>query len=123
MKKILVADDDATIAELLRQSLETEGYATHKTTQSLRFYDAVIEYQPDIILLDLLMPYLEGEDELHLLQMNPATRNIPVIVVTALHEAKQEEARYRALGVVEIVTKPFDLDKLVALIKRTIGDN
>ncbi|HEY7973798.1 MAG TPA: response regulator [Ktedonobacterales bacterium] len=120
MQKILVVDDDEHIAELLRQSLESEGYETHKTTQALRFYDAVIEYQPDLILLDLMMPYLEGEDELRLLQMNPATRLIPVIVVTAMHEAKQEEARYRPLGVVEIVTKPFDYDKLVALIKRTI---
>lgn len=123
MKKILVADDEVAIAELLRQSLESEGYETYKTTQSLRFYDAVIEYKPDLILLDLMMPYLEGEDELHLLQMNPETSHIPVIVVTAMHEAKNQEAHYRSLGVVEIVLKPFDLDKLVALIKRTIGNN
>lgn len=121
MKKILVADDDVTIADLLQQALEAEGYETSKATQALRFYDAVIERQPDLILLDLLMPYLEGEDELRLLQMNPATQRIPVIVVTALQEAKQEEEKYRQLGVVEIVTKPFDLDKLVAVIKRTIG--
>jgi len=121
MKKILVADDDATIAELLQQALDAEGYETHKTTQSLRFFDAVMEHQPDLILLDLLMPYLQGEDELRLLRMNSATEHIPVIVVTAMQEAKQEEAKYRALGVVEIVTKPFDLDKLVNLIKRTIG--
>ena len=76
---------------------------------------------PDLILLDLLMPYLQGEDELRLLRMNSATEHIPVIVVTAMQEAKQEEAKYRRLGVVEIVTKPFDLDKLVAVIKRTIG--
>lgn len=121
MKKILVADDDVTIADLLQQALEAEGYETRKATQSLRFYDAVIEWQPDLILLDLLMPYLEGEDELRLLRMNPTTQHIPVIVVTAVHEARQEEAKYRQLGVVEIVTKPFDLDKLVNLIKRTIG--
>src|SRR5215469_1924925 len=113
MKKILVADDEVAIAELLRQSLESEGYETYKTTQSLRFYDAVIDYKPDLILLDLMMPYLEGEDELRLLQMNPETSHIPVIVVTAMHEAKNQEAHYRSLGVVEIVLKPFDLDKLV----------
>jgi DNA-binding response OmpR family regulator len=123
MKKILVADDEVAIAELLRQSLESEGYETYKTTQSLRFYDAVIDYKPDLILLDLMMPYLEGEDELRLLQMNPETSHIPVIVVTAMHEAKNQEAHYRSLGVVEIVLKPFDLDKLVALIKRTIGND
>jgi DNA-binding response OmpR family regulator len=121
MKKILVADDDTTIAELLRQSLETEGYETYKVTESLRFFDAVMETQPDLILLDLMMPYLQGEDELRLLQMTPSVRHIPVIVVTAMHDAKQQEAHYRALGVVKIVTKPFDLNNLVALIKNTVA--
>jgi DNA-binding response OmpR family regulator len=82
----------------------------------------VIERQPDLILLDLMMPYLEGEDELRLLKMNETTKQIPVIVVTARHEAKQEEPRYRHdFGVIEVITKPFDMDKLVAVIKRTIG--
>ncbi len=121
MKRILVADDDQSIADLLQQALEAEGYETYKTVQALRFYDSVIEYQPDLILLDLLMPYLEGEDELRLLRMNSATQHIPVIVVTAVHEATQEAEKYKQLGVVEIVTKPFDLNKLVGVIKRTIG--
>ncbi len=121
MKKILVADDETSIAELLQQALETEGYETYKVTQSLRFYDAVMQHKPDLILLDLLMPYLEGEDELRILQLNPETKNIPVIVVTAMLEAVQEQEKYRQLGVVEIVTKPFDLDKLIGIIKRVIG--
>ncbi len=121
MKKILVADDDTSIADLLKHALETEGYETYKATQALRFYDEVMEHRPDLILLDLMMPYLEGDDELRLLKMNPATSNIPVIVVTAKQEAKQDEARYQQMGVVEVVTKPFDLNRLVTLIQRTIG--
>jgi CheY-like chemotaxis protein len=121
MKKILVADDDATIADLLQQALETEGYQTSKVTQALRFFDAVMEHKPDLILLDLMMPYLDGEDELRLLQMTPAAQHIPVIVVTAKQEAAQEIDKYRQLGVSEIVTKPFDLNKLVDMIKRIIG--
>lgn len=122
MKKILVADDDTTIADLLKNALETEGYETYKATQALRFYDAVMDHRPDLILLDLMMPYLEGEDELRLLKMSPATANIPVIVVTAKQEAKQDEAHYQQMGVVEVVTKPFDLNRLVDLIRNTIGD-
>ncbi len=57
-KKILVMDDDPTIADLLREALADEGYETYMTTQSLRFYDAVQEYKPDLILLDLMMQYL-----------------------------------------------------------------
>ena len=121
MKTILVADDDTTIADLLTQALHEEGYETYKATQSLRFYDEVLAHEPDLILLDLMMPYLEGRDELKLLKMNPQTAQIPVIVVTADTEARQEEAEYRKLGVLEIITKPFDLNALVGSIKRAIG--
>ena len=119
-KKILVMDDDPTIADLLREALADEGYETYMTTQSLRFYDAVTEYKPDLILLDLMMQYLDGQDELRLMQLG--NFKIPVIVVTARLDAKEEEKEFREAGVVHIVFKPFDLDKLVALVKETIGE-
>jgi DNA-binding response OmpR family regulator len=118
-KKILVMDDDPTIADLLREALTDEGYETYMTTQSLRFYDAVHEYNPDLILLDLMMQYLDGRDELKLLEM--ADFKIPVIVVTAYLDAGKEEEAFRKAGVVHIVYKPFDLDNLVELVRTTIG--
>jgi DNA-binding response OmpR family regulator len=121
-KKILIADDDPSVAEMLVQALSVERYETYKTTQSLRFYDAVREHHPDLILLDLMMPYLEGEDELQLLDLSPETRGIPVIVVTAKEGARQEIERYRKWGVVDIVMKPFQIDHLLRLIKSVIGD-
>lgn len=121
-KKILIADDDPSVAELLVQQLSAEGYETYKATQSLRFYDAVREHHPDLILLDLMMPYLEGDDELRLLKMNPETRGIPVVIVTAKQGARQEIERYREMGVVEIVTKPFQLDHLLQIVKNVIGN-
>lgn len=120
-KKILIMDDDPTIADLLTEALADEGYETHMTTQSLRFYDAVREHQPDLVLLDLMMPYLDGRDELKLMAMG-VDRRIPVIVVTAYLGAVNEEQEFRQAGVVHIVYKPFDLDKLVELVKATIGE-
>lgn len=119
-KKILIMDDDPTIADLLREALADEGYETYMTTQSLRFYDAVREHSPDLILLDLMMQYLDGRDELKLMQMGDY--RIPVIVVTAYLDAGNEEEEFREAGVVDIVYKPFDLDKLVDLVKATIGE-
>ncbi len=119
-KKILIMDDDPTIADLLAEALADEGYETYMTTQSLRFYDAVREHQPDLILLDLMMPYLDGRDELQLMAMG-VEHQIPVIVVTAFLGAGNEEAEFRKSGVVHIVYKPFDLDKLVEMVKTTIG--
>jgi DNA-binding response OmpR family regulator len=120
-KKILVADDEPAIADLLQTTLAEEGYDVQKSTQSLRFYDAVRQQQPDLILLDLMMPYLEGEDELRLLQLSPETANIPVIVVTAKPDVGHDEQRLRQLGVRHIVRKPFDLIQLIALVNQTIG--
>jgi DNA-binding response OmpR family regulator len=120
-KKILVADDEVSIADLLQQSLSEEGYQVHTTTQSLRFYDAVRETHPDLILLDLMMPYLEGEDELRLMQLSSETAHIPVIVVTAKADVDKDEPMLRSLGVLHIVKKPFDLNQLIALVKQTIG--
>ena len=120
-KKILIMDDDPTIADLLTEALADEGYETHMTTQSLRFYDALKEHRPDLILLDLMMPYLDGRDELKLMLMF-VDRRIPVIVVTADLTASNGEQEFRQAGVVQIVYKPFDLDKLVELVKATIGE-
>ncbi len=122
MKKILIADDDFAIAELLTQALAEEGYETYKAVQSLRFLDAVRDHKPDLILLDLMMPYLEGRDELTLMKMDPTIANIPVIVITAHADARQEEEEYRKLGVSAILLKPFDLERLLQLIRETIGE-
>ncbi|MGH2507682.1 MAG: response regulator [Ktedonobacteraceae bacterium] len=119
-KKILIMDDDPTIADLLREALADEGYETHMVTQSLRFFDAVTETRPDLVLLDLMMQYLDGRDELKLMEMGAF--NIPVIVVTAFLDADKEAEEFRKAGVVQIVYKPFDLDKLVEQVKETIGE-
>jgi DNA-binding response OmpR family regulator len=120
-KRILIMDDDPNIADLLTESLADEGYETFMTTQSLRFYDAVQDHQPDLVLLDLMMPYLDGRDELKLMTMM-LERRIPVIVVTADIGAVNEERELREAGVVQIVYKPFDLEQLVDLVKQTIGE-
>jgi len=120
-KKILVADDDTSIADMLDLSFREEGYEVSKATQSLRFYDKVRDEHPDLILLDLMMPYLEGEDELRLMKLSQDTANIPVIVVTAKPDVNKDEAVLRQLGVLHIVRKPFDLNHLIRLVKQTIG--
>jgi len=120
-KKILIMDDDPTIADLLTEALADEGYETHMTTQSLRFYDAVKEHRPDLILLDMMMPYLDGHDELKLMSLY-TDRQIPVIVVTADLTIVNAEQELRQAGVVDFVYKPFDLDKLVKKVKATIGE-
>lgn len=121
-KRVLVCDDERQITELITTALDGEGYDVRKTLDSLRFFDAVREHEPDLILLDLMMPYLNGRDELRLLAMNEDTAHIPVIVVTADPEAKQEEDALRKFNVLTVVTKPFDINDLIQLVKDTIGE-
>ena len=120
-KRILVMEDDPAIATLLTETFAQEGYETTRNTESLRFFDAVQAVKPDLILLDLLMNYLSGEDELRLLHLFPEVANIPIIVVTADHDAPAKEPMYRSLGVVKIITKPFDMNELIATVRQTIG--
>ncbi len=120
-KRILVVDDDPTIADMLEQTLLQEGYSARKTTHSLRMFDEVREFRPHLVLLDLMMPYLDGADELKLLSLQPDTAGTPVVMITANIDAKRHEAEYQALGVTAVVTKPFDLRKLLELIHTTIG--
>ncbi len=121
-KRILIVDDDRTIADMLEQTLLQEGYSARKTTQSLRFYDEVREFKPDLILLDLMMPYLDGRDELRLLALQPETTGIPVILVTADVDAKRHEDEFQAMGVTTVITKPVDLNEILQLIHDTSGD-
>jgi CheY-like chemotaxis protein len=120
-KKIVIMDDEPTIADLYTEALADVGYETYRVTQSLRFYDAIKEHQPDLVLLDLMMPHLDGRDELKLMEMAGIERQIPVIVVTAYPNASREEQELRAAGVVHIVYKPADLDKLIDLVEQTVG--
>ncbi len=120
-KKVLIADDERHVADMMMNALSDEGYEAAEVTQALRFYDSVLAEAPDLILLDLMMPYLEGDDELTLLNMNPETRGIPVVIVTAKVDARQDLPRYRQMGVADIVIKPFQLDQLLQIIKGVIG--
>ena len=119
MKKILIADDDISIAELLTQALTEEGYETYKAVQSLRFYDAVREHKPDLILLDLMMPYLEGRDELMLLKMDEATANIPIVCCSARSMARDVQAGLEA-GADDYLSKPVDPYELVQTIEKRV---
>ncbi len=120
-KKIVIMDDEPTIADVYTEALTDGGYEAHRVTQSLRFFDALKEHQPDLVLLDLMMPHLDGRDELKLMEMAGREGQIPVIVVTADPNVTREEQELRSAGVVHIVQKPANLDKLIALVEQTIG--
>jgi DNA-binding response OmpR family regulator len=115
-EKILVVDDEEDILELVRYNLEKEGYRVQCVQSGERALAKVGEEIPDMILLDLMLPGLDGLDVCRALKRNPGTACIPMIMLTA----KGEDADIVTgleLGADDYVTKPFSPRVLLARIK------
>ncbi|HLY66721.1 MAG TPA: response regulator [Chloroflexota bacterium] len=119
-KKILIVDDDPEIVRLISELLRDEGYDIEAVTQSLRVYDRAKESRPDLILLDIMMPYLDGWDELKLFNLDEELRNIPVIIITADRNAFKGVDNAAQYGVVDHLFKPFELNDLLAKIQTAL---
>jgi CheY-like chemotaxis protein len=108
IKRILIIDDEADIREATQICLEITGQWQVLTAASGRdgFVQAAAE-QPDAILLDVMMPGMDGLATFQLLQNNPETQHIPIILLTA--KAQSDEQRQLAqLNVAAVITKPYD---------------
>jgi DNA-binding response OmpR family regulator len=113
-KKILVCDDDEGILDMVSFVLEDSGYDVIPESNSLNVYGLVVKERPDLLLLDLWMPVLSGDQVLKVLKSNPQTSNMPVIVVSASTEGARiaQEA-----GASYFMAKPFDIDQLINRIQ------
>lgn len=119
-KTVLVIDDDRDIREVAKTSLELVGNFTVVVAESgLRGVAAAQEARPDAIILDLMMPDLDGQQTLAQLKLLPETASIPVIMLTAKVQAnKQELVRKGAAGV---LVKPFDPMQLPDQVREILG--
>ncbi|OFW57475.1 MAG: hypothetical protein A2W01_11310 [Candidatus Solincola sediminis] len=115
-KEVLIVDDDKAMVNLLSTLLETEGFGTEKTRSAAKALEMVSEEHPDLILLDIMMPEMDGFKFLAMLRSNPDTRAIPVIILTVLGDQENILEGFRKEAD-EYVTKPFDPQKLVETIK------
>ena len=120
MSRILIVDDDQSIVQLLSDYLTEEGYDVTPATQSLRVFDRAKESRPDLILLDIMMPYLDGFDQLKLFSLDEELRNIPIIVITARARALEGVQDLRSLRIVDYLYKPFDMSELLQKIKKVL---
>jgi CheY-like chemotaxis protein len=105
--KILIVDDNRQNCELLDVYLSDEGYQTSIATDGHEALQSVAASQPDLILLDIMMPKLSGYEVCHQLKQRQETQNIPILVVTALHEQGDVEKAVQA-GCDDFLTKPVN---------------
>ncbi len=109
MKKILVIDDDVHISDMIEEALTREGYSILKAYSGTEALYVLSKTSPDLILLDLMLPGLSGEELL------PKIKDIPVIVISAKLDV-DNKVRLLLDGAADYITKPFDLSELKARI-------
>ena len=116
MTKILVVDDEIDIVNLLIDDLSDEGFDVISAHNGLEALAEIYREQPDVVLLDLMMPVLNGYEVLQELRRNPKTKSLPVIMLTAVSPAEGEQAALR-LGANHYVTKVWEPGTLQAVIR------
>ena len=111
--KILIVDDQFTIRYLVEHQLKKHGFETIMAKDGPGALEAAISYQPDLIVLDVMMPDMDGFDVLQQLKKTPDLAHIPVIFLTALSN-KEDKLRAYKMGAEDYLTKPFQADEFVA---------
>jgi DNA-binding response OmpR family regulator len=118
--KVLVIDDEAPIRLLCRVNLEAEGMKVVEAQDGTEGLEKARREQPDVILLDVMMPGLDGWEVLHRLLDDKQTKEIPIVFLTARAELR-DRARGLELGGVDYVTKPFNPTELAPLVQELIA--
>jgi len=103
-KKILLVEDDAALSRVYKSRLQMEGFETREVNNGELALSAALEFKPDLILLDAMMPKISGFDVLDILRNTPETANIRIIMLTALSQPKDKE-RAESLGVDDYLVK------------------
>ena len=122
MAKIVIIEDDLTFLDLLRVHLAGAGHEVLTAEDAVLGLRAVIDNAPDLILLDLSVPYLDGFEMIEALHGDPATWNIPVIVLTGRGD-DETYTQARKLGAAQLLTKPVARDLLMKAIDGQLNSN
>jgi len=116
-KNILIVDDDAAIREFIKQGLESEGYMVSEAINGIEGVKKAKKERPDLIVLDVMMPEMDGFDAAAILKNDPVTMSIPILILSVLED---RERGYR-VGVDRYLTKPIEMDTLIGEIGALIS--
>lgn len=119
-KKILVVDDELFVRELIKIKLKLYGLEIIEGSNGFEAVDLALKEKPDLILLDLMMPKMDGFEACERLKADPKTAQIPIVILTARGEQVFRE-RGEAAGAVGIVTKPFSPQKLAEMVMEILN--
>ncbi len=117
---VLIAEDDPQIANMIKYKLEKSGYLVVWGEDGGAALDLIRENPPDLVILDVMMPVMDGFEVLRALKSDPATRGIPVIMLTA-RGMEDDILKGFESGAVDYMIKPFSIQELAARVKANIG--
>ncbi|RAZ92921.1 hypothetical protein DPM33_03445 [Mesorhizobium hawassense] len=119
--RILYVDDEDDIREIAQMSLELDpGFEVRSSASGIEALTAAAAWQPNLILLDVMMPDMDGPETLKRLGEAPATASIPVVFITARTQTHEVE-RYLAMGAVGVIAKPFDPMALASEVRKLLS--
>jgi len=120
-KKILIVEDNKSLAAIYQSRLELEGFATTLVNDGEKALSTAVELRPDLILLDVMMPEVNGFDVLDILKNTDKTMNIKIIILTALSQLQDKEQATRLGADDYLVKSEADLDSIVSHIRDCIS--
>ena len=115
-KVILIIEDDRMSLELCQDALQVFGYATLHAPDGKRGIELAREKKPDLILMDIQLPIMDGLEATRILKADPITSHIPIVALTAYARAEEED-RIRQAGVDEYLTKPIRIKRFLKEVK------
>lgn len=121
MAQVLVVDDAVLTRETIARLLSYEGFTTATAANGRDAYAKMYEGRPDLIILDLMMPQMDGLTFLRLVRNTPAWDDVPVLVMSGFSDQEKLVARARKLGVVDVLSKNgTDVNRLLDLVRQTV---
>jgi CheY-like chemotaxis protein len=122
LNKILVVDDEQSVLELLKVNLTADGYEVLTASDGKEAIMKAQSEEPSLIFLDVKMPEMNGWEVLRILRADERTRNIPVVLITALPESISNQLTSHILKADGFLNKPFDPEKITQLAHEFISD-
>jgi DNA-binding response OmpR family regulator len=117
---LLLVEDDPDILKLLNTTLTFRGYRVITTTNGKEGLDAVRRERPTLVIADIMMPKLDGFGLVHRLRINPETRTIPVIFITATFLSPEDKEFSLDIGVTRFIQKPLDMERFLETLERLL---
>jgi len=117
---ILVVEDDADARDLVSLSLTQKGYAVITAGDGAAGLNAAVKKRPDLILLDIMLPGMDGWQVLENVRSRPVNKGVPVFMLSALNEVKNVD-RATEMGATGYITKPFDIARILLKVERALA--